>query len=332
LSDQEGNDKVAKVDYEGGIPILRRLSEVERKQDESERHDAEYKREQIRLNRRLVEATVALVVSTVVLGSVQAFYMHRQWKLTSDSLSKMGDQIWAAKNAAYAAKEASNTAAQALQGSQEQFKNTLAQMQAQTTAQQNAANAAQTSSQTTRMALTKVQRAFISTASVDGIRNFASNNELESLQISITMKNSGTTPTKWAVMHFNFEPGLHPMPNNFDFTDKWSGTSHVNVRTVVGAEGTLITSPMIIEAPFVKAVTEGKGTVVIYFWGWVRYRDIFPNTLEHLSEYCFELTGFNGNPFDQNPNASVRMQTASFERHNCYDEECPDYNEKIRGK
>jgi hypothetical protein len=140
LSDHEENNKAPQINYEGGIPIIsRQLSKIESTQAERDRRDEEYKSDQIRLNKRLVFATIGLVVSTIILGFFQVWYMHRQWKLTSGGLSKMGDQIWAAKDAAYAAKAASDTASQALQGSQEQFRNTLAQMKAQTTAQQAAA-------------------------------------------------------------------------------------------------------------------------------------------------------------------------------------------------
>jgi hypothetical protein len=86
---------------------------VERKQAESESRDERYKNDQITLNRRLVYATVALVFATIVtgvIGGIQLWYVHRQWKLSSDGLSKMGDQIWAAKNAAYASEKAAKAA------------------------------------------------------------------------------------------------------------------------------------------------------------------------------------------------------------------------------
>jgi hypothetical protein len=140
LSKQQENDETAKVDYEGGIPVLRRLSEMERKQNESDRRE----REQIRLNRSLVIATVALVICTVALGGVQSCYMHRQWKLTSEGLSKLGDQIWAGKDAAYASESASRTATNALTENQRQFNKTLRQMKAQTVQQWRSAAAAQT--------------------------------------------------------------------------------------------------------------------------------------------------------------------------------------------
>jgi hypothetical protein len=128
LSEQKENDKGPDIRYEGGVPILefrRQLNEVERKQAEAERRDAEYKERQIALNKWLAGATVALVICTVALGGIQIRYMHRQWKLTSASLSKMGDQIWAAKDAAYAAQSAAGTAAGALSNSETSLRTTI---------------------------------------------------------------------------------------------------------------------------------------------------------------------------------------------------------------
>ncbi len=110
MSDSESESNNPRFVFEDGVPIVRRLSDVERKQAEAESRDQKYKQDQVDLNKKLVCATVGLVVATFILGGIQLWYMHRQWKLTSDSLSKMGDQVWAAKDAASAAKNAADTA------------------------------------------------------------------------------------------------------------------------------------------------------------------------------------------------------------------------------
>jgi len=114
MSDPKDNDKPSLIHYEGGIPILdTRLNEIERKQAEAESRDKNYKDDQIAINRRLVHATSALVIATIVMGAaggIQLWYMHRQWKLTSDGLSKMGDQIWAEKKASDASTRSADTA------------------------------------------------------------------------------------------------------------------------------------------------------------------------------------------------------------------------------
>lgn len=201
LSDHEENDEAQEISYEGGIPILsHQLSEMERSKAERDTRDDEYKDEQIRLNRRLVAATVALVISTIMLGFFQVWYMHRQWKLTSSGLSKMGDQIWAAKDAAYAAKAASDTAFQALQKSQEQFNSTLSQMRAQTAEQGHAASAAKTQAENSQKVLGTTienfrleQRAWVVPAFTTDAVHFQLN---KPIPIPLTFVNLGRTPAK----------------------------------------------------------------------------------------------------------------------------------------
>jgi hypothetical protein len=36
------------------------------------------------------------------------------------------------------------------------------------------------------------------------------------------------------------------------------------------------------------ATVEGRGAQ--FLWGWARYRDIFPNSPEHVVEFCFRVT------------------------------------------
>jgi hypothetical protein len=186
LNEQKDNNTVTKVDYEGGVPVLRRLSEMERKQTESDRRE----QEQIRLNRGLVIATVALVVCTVALGGVQACYMHRQWKLNSDGLSKMGDQIWAAKDAAFAARQVADTAVNESGENKRQFDKTLKQMQGQTSAQMIAAQASQRAADISRQSLFVSQRPYLTLTTVVS----QPLTQASPPTVTLTFRNSGQTP------------------------------------------------------------------------------------------------------------------------------------------
>jgi hypothetical protein len=63
-----------------------------------------------------------------------------------------------------------------------------------------------------------------------------------------------------------------------------------------------------------------------FFWGWVAYRDVFPGTKRHLTEFCREL-GFVGyRPSNQN----VSLSFDSCRHHNCTDESCEDYEEILK--
>jgi hypothetical protein len=140
---------------------------VERKQAEAE-SEQQYKDEQIALSQRLVNVTKVYVVATililivgVIVGGGQLLYVHRQWKLASDGLSKMGDQIWAAKNAAFAAQKAADTAADGLRSSNEYLGKTLKQMQAQTAVQGEAADAAKSGAETAKGSLVLAERPWV---------------------------------------------------------------------------------------------------------------------------------------------------------------------------
>jgi hypothetical protein len=67
----------------------------------------------------------------------------------------------------------------------------------------------------------------------------------------------------------------------------------------------------------------------VYLWGWVAYRDIFPSTKRHLTEYCEHLgqagliPNFNG----QEAHIVFDFTNCPYGEHNCTDETCPDYNE-----
>ena len=86
MSEQETNSKPPQASLRSDV--LAQVNEMQREIKEAAAHDKRYKDDQIKLNKWLAGATVALVIATVLIGSAQWWYMHRQYKLTSDSLSK----------------------------------------------------------------------------------------------------------------------------------------------------------------------------------------------------------------------------------------------------
>jgi hypothetical protein len=72
-------------------------------------------------------------------------------------------------------------------------------------------------------------------------------------------------------------------------------------------------------------------------WGWMAYRDIFPGTQVHVTEYCYSMTELSeitepGQPFEPNsPGFHHRRFTfVACARHNCTDENCEDYKDVAR--
>ena len=63
----------------------------------------------------------------------------------------------------------------------------------------------------------------------------------------------------------------------------------------------------------------------IYVWGWVAYDDIFEDSARHLTEFCQEVR------FESLSDELVRWTAVSCPLpNNCYDEDCPDYEERIQ--
>ncbi|MFZ0279287.1 MAG: hypothetical protein WA254_08730 [Candidatus Sulfotelmatobacter sp.] len=62
----------------------------------------------------------------------------------------------------------------------------------------------------------------------------------------------------------------------------------------------------------------------VFFWGWVAYRDIFPTTNPHITEFCEHMTGiiaFN----DASGSLVPKLQFSECRQHNCVDDHCQDY-------
>jgi len=71
--------------------------------------------------------------------------------------------------------------------------------------------------------------------------------------------------------------------------------------------------------------TERPG-VPWFYWGWVAYRDIFPNTKTHISEFCWKVTEIKYKVAADGKRVGKPYFTAApCAQHNCVDEFCEDY-------
>lgn len=57
-----------------------------------------------------------------------------------------------------------------------------------------------------------------------------------------------------------------------------------------------------------------------YVWGWVLYRDIFPATKVHVTEFCYRVT-----KIEKIDDINYAFDSTVCSRHNCIDEFCEDY-------
>jgi hypothetical protein len=170
-----------------------------------------------------------------------------------------------------------------------------------------------------RDALEKVQRAFIFHSKIEIMRNLTGTS-IDSFIFRFVWENSGVTPTKFMTNHISYEWRPGPLPKGFTFPDKWpEGKPQTASRSAIGPHGESGIDAGPIPAAIIKAVQAHQ--MRLFFWGWVKYRDIFNATPEHITEICYELTGFyGGDPFALNTISYPVIDNCPT--HNCFDDEC----------
>lgn len=167
----------------------------------------------------------------------------------------------------------------------------------------------------TQEALVSVQRAFViaKTTAPTSIPD-ADGKRVVAWEFRIQWENSGNTPTRTVLQYVNVQWRANELPKNFNFSDLGEPRS---TQSVIGPKTTVTSGAMIVPTEVIVAAQHG--TMHLYFWGWATYRDIFPNTPTHRTEFCYKLTQVDGNPVT----SKVRfVSTHCREGHNCIDEEC----------
>jgi hypothetical protein len=103
------------------------------------------------------------------------------------------------------------------------------------------------------------------------------------LQVWLTWRNSGVTPAS-EITGMMGVSWVVP-PSKFQFGDPSQGTVAESFVLGPGAEAT--TTRLGIGAVHILGNIEGKGQQ--FFWGWLRYRDIFPGSPDHIVEFCYRV-------------------------------------------
>lgn len=188
--------------------------------------------------------------------------------------------------------------------------------------------------------LIAVQRAFIHFKQVEakGVMIKDDPTALPSRQWNFiaTFENSGNTPAIEVVNTFNIIDHL-PTGQEFIHLVKQSDLR----KTVVGPKAPLYLGPQrrtqdfLFGADALKPAAKFKTFLTdrtVIFLGWIAYRDAFPATELHITEFCQQLAvitlAFKENPPKVLP--TYPLFDFSFQacrEHNCTDEYCPDYKE-----
>ncbi len=212
---------------------------------------------------------------------------------------------------------------------------TLGEIKKQFPEIQKSANAAQAANVISREALESVQRAFVSFPPSPQMNpvNFTSGRVY---RVSIEIDNVGNTQAHAVKDRVSWIATEKPLPDNYSFPDrtgKWGLPFAATGANVIPAKGYVMSQEVSIDEQTLvqlsktfpilpNPVTHPHMSGVI-FYGWVTYRDIFPDTPEHLTEFCRGLSFF----LAQGGKGSVSWDFCPV--HNCTDEDCPDYQERI---
>jgi len=170
---------------------------------------------------------------------------------------------------------------------------------------------------TSREALIAVQRAFVFVDGFRGDKRLNANGAVDAVELSVMWKNSGTTPTRSLRGHSNVSWPDEAMPADFDFADIPSG--HPEGPLLLGPQASTLGDPIAIPAARLTQLQQGQGH--IYFWGWMRYRDVFEKTKPHISMYCYEMIWVAGN-IGAPPPEGLNLHARMCDRHNCSDDDC----------
>ena len=116
-------------------------------------------------------------------------------------------------------------------------------------------------------------------------------------------KNSGNTQTKRLRLYTECELRDSPLPLGFDFTTtryQWGTGFSAPQTTYVGG----IAPPYTLSAITPQDIIDvQQGRKYLYLWGWASYFDVFPNTPEHITRFCWSIAPV-GDPFTYVPLSS----------------------------
>jgi hypothetical protein len=177
------------------------------------------------------------------------------------------------------------------------------------------------------------QRAFVNFNGLQVGVNLANNEQKEWVGQEFTLNwiNSGNTPASRVDIRTKAQTWRSDLPADYDFpTEKIANSPTIGPKLVYGTN-VQITKNDILDA--------WHGNSKLFFWGTVVYRDIFfPTDPDHVTEFCIQpvhivfQTPFPDftKPITPNFAGVVAMQWQECPQHNCYDDDCRDYHDRVK--
>lgn len=137
-------------------------------------------------------------------------------------------------------------------------------------------------------------------------------------RVSVNWINSGNTPTRGLQLYTRHELRDDQLPIEFEFVPNQTELSPVTIYP----KGFASSGEWDITGTDLDAIS--KYRKYLYIWGIAVYRDVFPDTKEHITRFCVFATNLSGDPLrpwhaETNP---FNITFANYLWHNCADEDC----------
>jgi hypothetical protein len=164
--------------------------------------------------------------------------------------------------------------------------------------------AMQESNDTNREALTSVQRAFVSLTGFFVIKHIIrqSSEFVAFIEIQPLMEDGGVTPARHVTSHCNYQRIDASMPDNFDFPDQWYQDEPQSRQEMgIGPKSHVALPCTGIPIPDLCALKYHPNDTRLYWWGHVRYSDIFgtsDDAPDHVTQFCDRIVNAADSCFD----------------------------------
>ena len=170
------------------------------------------------------------------------------------------------------------------------------------------------------------QRAFVIPAGQVPGSKVVHNGKIARMAFILSFENSGVTPARRALGRSNVQLFQNSLPENYGFPDL---SDSVPTPVSIGPKVTATQSVGVPISDVIAASKDGH----LYTWGWIAYDDVFRGTPRRLVEFCYELAHISATlPDFTDPKAEFNWISLPCRTHNCQDQDCPDYNQKLAGR
>jgi hypothetical protein len=175
-----------------------------------------------------------------------------------------------------------------------------------------------------RDAMIAGERAFVFTTELIAYWELDPTTNLYNWRFRPKWKNSGDTPTKHMIIFSECVLRTAPLPVGFDFNypTRDTGTALIPPSTeAAGGVAPRFPAPAITPHDILDVQT---GRKILYYWGWAKYFDVFPDTPEHVTRFCWQVLPI-GDPLAYDPKVfpqNLNFSTINHPEGNCADDEC----------